>query len=92
MTTFAAPLDPDVTFGDVFEADLTPRELDVIRLITQGMSNREIADSLFLSVNSVKSYVQVAYRKIDATSRSQAVLWGARHGLLDGVVAGRLSA
>ncbi len=60
---------------------LTEREQDVLELVTRGLSNDEIALRLFLSVNSVKSYIRTAYRKIGATRRSQAVLWGVQHGM-----------
>ena len=62
-------------------AGLTPREAEIIALITQGLSNREIAARAFLSINSVKSYIRTAYRKINVTRRSQAVLWGVENGL-----------
>ena len=54
---------------------LTPRELDVLSRIARGLSNAEIAEELFLSVNSVKTYVRTAYRKIGVATRSQAVAW-----------------
>jgi len=59
---------------------LTEREAEVLALITQGKSNAEIAATTFLSPNTVKSYIRSVYRKIDAGSRTQAVLWGVRHG------------
>lgn len=62
------------------EHGLSAREAEVLALITQGLSNEQIARRTYLSINSVKSYVRAAYRKIGATSRSQAVLWGVRHG------------
>jgi NarL family two-component system response regulator LiaR len=61
-------------------AGLTPREAEVMALITQGLSNQDIADRAFISMNTVKSYVRSAYRKIGVTSRSQAVLWGVENG------------
>ena len=61
-------------------AGLTPREAEILALITQGLSNQEIADRAFLSINSVKTYIRTAYRKINVTSRSQAVLWGVDNG------------
>lgn len=64
-------------------ADLTPRELDMMTLITQGYSNQEIAESLYLGMNSVKTYIRGAYRKIGATRRSHAIIWGFQQGLLD---------
>jgi len=63
------------------QAGLTPREADVLDLIAAGWSNAQIAASLQVSINSVKSYVRSSYRKIGATSRSQAVLWGIAQGL-----------
>lgn len=62
------------------DVGLTSREVEVITLIAQGRSNREIATELYLSPNSIKTYVRTAYRKIGATSRSQAVAWAIRHG------------
>lgn len=62
-------------------AGLTPRELEVLAQITNGLTNQEIADQAFLSINSVKTYVRMAYRKIGVTRRSQAVSWGILHGL-----------
>jgi DNA-binding NarL/FixJ family response regulator len=60
---------------------LTPREAEVLALITQGLSNLEIVHRSGLSINSIKSYIRTAYRKIGVTSRSQAVLWGVEHGM-----------
>ncbi|QLQ17277.1 MAG: response regulator transcription factor [Micropruina sp.] len=62
------------------EEGLSYREGEVIALITQGLSNAEIASAVYLSPNSVKSYIRSAYRKIGVTRRSQAVSWGMRHG------------
>jgi len=62
------------------EAGLSPREAEVLALITQGLSNQQIADRAFLSINSIKTYIRSAYRKIGATSRTQAVIWGLEHG------------
>jgi DNA-binding NarL/FixJ family response regulator len=59
---------------------LTAREVEVLALIAQGMSNLEIAERLFLSINSVKTYIRSAYAKIGATSRSRAVAWCLQHG------------
>jgi DNA-binding NarL/FixJ family response regulator len=61
-------------------AALTPREREVIAHITAGLSNQEIADDMALSINSIKSYIRSAYRKMEVESRSQAVLWGVQHG------------
>jgi NarL family two-component system response regulator LiaR len=61
---------------------LTVREAEVIALITQGLSNAEIAERASLSINSVKSYIRSSYRKMGVTSRTNAVLWGLEHGFV----------
>jgi DNA-binding NarL/FixJ family response regulator len=62
------------------EHGLTPREAEVLALICQGLSNQQITERAFLSLNTVKSYVRTLYRKIGVESRTQAVLWGIDHG------------
>jgi DNA-binding NarL/FixJ family response regulator len=61
---------------------LTDRQSEILALITQGKSNAEVAATMFLSPNSIKSYIRATYRKIGVTSRTQAVLWGIEHGFL----------
>jgi DNA-binding NarL/FixJ family response regulator len=62
------------------EEGLTARESEVLSLITQGYSNNDIVEITMLSINSIKSYIRSAYRKIGVTSRSRAILWGIDHG------------
>jgi DNA-binding NarL/FixJ family response regulator len=62
------------------EVGLTPREADIVARIVAGLSNREISEELVLSVNSVKTYIRSAYRKMGVDRRTQAVLWGLEHG------------
>lgn len=64
--------------GDEF--GLSPRESEVLALICQGMSNQDITERAFLSINTVKSYVRTLYQKIGVDSRTQALLWGLDHG------------
>ncbi|WP_396643332.1 DNA-binding response regulator [Microbacterium sp.] len=59
---------------------ITDRESEILALITQGKSNAEVASLTYLSPNTVKSYIRSVYRKIGATSRTQAVLYGVAHG------------
>lgn len=59
---------------------ITDRESEILALITQGMSNADVARLTYLSPNTVKSYIRSVYRKIGATSRTQAVLYGIRNG------------
>jgi len=61
-------------------AGLSPREAEILALITQGLTNQEIADRVYLSINSVKTYIRTAYRKINVQRRPQAVLWGIANG------------
>jgi len=60
---------------------LSDREAEMLRLIVAGLTNREIAEEIFISINSVKTYIRSAYRKIGVNSRSQAVVWGLRNGI-----------
>ena len=74
--------DAPITGGDWpgRSAGLSARESEVIALIAQGLSNQEVAARAFLSINSVKTYIRSAYRKIGVQRRSQAVLWAVQHG------------
>lgn len=59
---------------------LSDRESEILALITQGKSNAEVATLTYLSPNTIKSYIRTIYRKIGVASRTQAVLWGVKHG------------
>src|SRR6476659_10921268 len=61
---------------------LSDGESEILALITQGMSNADVARLTYLSPNTVKSYIRTIYRKIGAASRTQAVLWGVEHGFM----------
>jgi DNA-binding NarL/FixJ family response regulator len=74
---------PDVTTMTAWPGraeGLTAREAEILALIVAGLSNQQIATAMWLSINSVKTYIRSAYRRIGATSRTQAVLWGIDHG------------
>jgi NarL family two-component system response regulator LiaR len=62
------------------EHGLTPRESEIVALIARGLSNRDIAERSYLSINSVKTYIRTAYRKMGVKTRPQAVLWLVRNG------------
>jgi NarL family two-component system response regulator LiaR len=62
-------------------ADLTERELEVLRLIAQGQSNRQIADSLHITEGTVKGHVSNILSKLHLQDRTQAALFAVRHGL-----------
>jgi two-component system, NarL family, response regulator LiaR len=74
-------LDSTVRLDGTDDVHLTPRECEALALVCSGRTNHEIALHMHISPNSLKSYIRAAYRKIGVTTRSQAVLWGIRHGL-----------
>ena len=64
------------------DTPLTNREMQVLRHVALGLSNREIGTSLGISVETVKEHVQNILRKIDATDRTQAAVWAVKQGLV----------
>ena len=63
------------------DPQLSAREYEVITLLAQGLSNEQVAAAAHLSVNSVKTYLRMAYRKIGVKTRVQALLWAIDHGI-----------
>ena len=61
---------------------ITPRELEILELIAQGLSNREIAERLFVSENAVKTHSSRLFEKLSAKRRTQAVQIGKQLGLI----------
>jgi DNA-binding NarL/FixJ family response regulator len=59
---------------------LTPREFQVLKIISLGLSNQEIADSLGISIETVKEHVQNILRKLQVKDRTQAAVWAVRQG------------
>jgi NarL family two-component system response regulator LiaR len=62
---------------------LTPRELDVLRCLAHGMTNREIAEKLVISETTVKTHISSILSKLHLTDRTQAALYAVREKLLD---------
>jgi LuxR family maltose regulon positive regulatory protein len=61
---------------------LSDREIEVLRLAAAGLSNREIAEQLYVSINTVKAHTKSVYRKLDAHNRTQAINRAQELGLL----------
>ena len=61
---------------------LTPRELDVLKLVAQGLSNPDIAQRLVLSEHTVHRHLANILRKLGLSSRAAAAAWGVRTGLV----------
>lgn len=68
--------------GNDAENPLTNRELQVLRHVSLGLSNREIGRSLTISIETVKEHVQNILRKIDVADRTQAAVWAVKRGLV----------
>jgi DNA-binding NarL/FixJ family response regulator len=73
----------DIGTGSPLEADLIERQVEVLRLVSRGLSNAEIAERLVLSRRTVEHHVQDAYVEIGAATRAAATLFAMQHGLLD---------
>ncbi|RMF47788.1 MAG: DNA-binding response regulator, partial [Anaerolineae bacterium] len=63
------------------QADLTEREREILALIAQGLSNKQIAGRLYLAEGTVKNYVSSILDKLGVQDRTQAALWAQKHGL-----------
>lgn len=88
-----ALLDPHVVAGVMAEVagsrsqaggpdELTPREVEVLRLLGRGLSNRQLAAELFVSEKTVKTHVSSILAKLGVSDRTQAALWAVRRGLV----------
>jgi DNA-binding NarL/FixJ family response regulator len=62
--------------------DLTPRELDVLKLMAEGKSNKEIATALSLTEGTVKGYVSTILSKLEVQDRTQAVTTALQRGIV----------
>jgi DNA-binding CsgD family transcriptional regulator len=63
-------------------AGLTSREVDILRLLSRGLSNKQIAATLFISPKTANTHVEHIYAKLGVTNRALASLFAAKHGLI----------
>lgn len=80
MPVAAEPFTANV--AKIEELGITPRELEVLRLIADGLSNKEMAGRLFVSENTVKTHASRVFDKLGASRRTQAVQLAKRHGII----------
>ncbi len=71
--------DPELIDPEI--AALTPKELEVLRLIARGLTYREVGEELFISVKTVETHMSHILRKLHLTNRHQLAAWAARRGL-----------
>ncbi|MEN8240784.1 MAG: response regulator transcription factor [Chloroflexota bacterium] len=64
-------------------SELSERELEILVLIAQGLTNAEIAEKLFLTKGTVRNYVSAVLTKLQVEDRTQAAILAVRHGLVD---------
>ena len=74
-----ASLRPDLNQSD--ETPITPRELEVLKWLAKGLTNKEIAKEMSLSVETVKEHVQHLLQKLWLSDRTQAAVWAVRQGI-----------
>jgi predicted ATPase/DNA-binding NarL/FixJ family response regulator len=73
---------PDTVSRETYPAGLSAREVEVLRLVAQGMTNAEVAGSLFISTRTVGWHLGSIYRKLGFSSRTEATRFAVEHGLL----------
>ena len=74
--------EPDEFVADPLPADITPRELQVLELLAQGMDNAKIAEALYVTTHTVKSHVASILTKLQVDNRIQAAVRAVRGGLV----------
>jgi DNA-binding CsgD family transcriptional regulator len=77
------PSDGFRAVGDDPPPLLTPREAQILTLVGEGMSNKQVARALGISLHTVKFHLEALFAKLDATSRAEAVAKGLRGGVIE---------
>ena len=83
LNEFASMIKKEEEKAQVPTPRLTPREMEVLQHVAQGMNNREIAKALFISENTVKNHVRNILEKLHLHSRMEAVVYAVREKLLE---------
>ena len=65
------------------DVHISPREKQVLKLLAEGKSNKQIADEIFLSIETVKTHIKNIFQKLEVKSRMEAVIVGRRRKLID---------
>ncbi|MBO3273766.1 response regulator transcription factor [Pseudomonas sp. Milli4] len=78
----ASPLSARALRRGYYLDELTPREVSVLKLLAEGLSNQEIGNTLFISVNTVKYHAKNINAKLGASRRTQAIHWAKAKGIL----------
>ena len=73
-----------IRFGLVTAVDLTPREMDVIQLLAEGLSNKEMAHILSVSPRTINFHLDNIYSKLGVSSRTEAAVYALRQGWVRG--------
>jgi LuxR family maltose regulon positive regulatory protein len=82
LASFGSHNDTTISIGQPLIDPLSERELEVLALVADGMTNQEIGDKLYLSLNTVKVHTRNIYSKLGVNSRTQAVAQARIYGIL----------
>jgi len=81
-------LDSPTAPGSALPDDLSPREVEVLRLVVRGLSNRQIGEALFISEHTAANHMRSILRKTSCANRTEAATYAHRHGLADDATEG----
>ena len=82
LQEFTAPVSPESKMGSAID-QLTERELEILEMVSKGLTNQEIASNLFLSENTIKKYISNILNKLQVNNRVEAAMLAVRKGLID---------
>jgi len=82
MLKYSVQTQTDAGAGAGNGMDLSEREIEILKLAARGLSNKEIAKQVFLSTRTVKAHLSNVFNKMNVTSRTEAIVKGAREGVI----------